>query len=98
MTEGKGLFEQCKHSTNWSDETLKRHVFEWNRGVNSALLQIDESYRDRFYKGSHSGTDLPADIPNILGWMNDRVVILAGILKEFKATPSQLKESQKVSF
>src|SRR5258705_4887805 len=100
MTEGKGLFEQSKHSTNWSDGTLKSRIFEWNRGVNSALLQIDESYRDRFYKGSNSGTDLPPDTPNILGWMNDRVVLLAGILKEFKATPSQLKESQaaEISF
>ena len=100
LTEGKHLFEQCKSSTNWSDETLKSRVFEWNRGVNSELLQIDESYRDRFYKGSNSGTDLPVDVHNILGWMNDRVAILARILKEFKAPPSQVKESQagEISF
>lgn len=100
LNEGKGLFEQYKQSTNWPNETLKSRVYDWNRGVNYALLQIDESYRDRFYKGSNSGADLPADVHNILGWMNDRVVLLAGILKEFKAAPARLRESQtsEISF
>lgn len=94
LTEGKGLFEECKHSANWSEESLKSRVVEWNRGVNSALLQIDESYRDRFYKNSNTGTDVPPDVRHILGWMNDRLVPLAGILKEFKGAPSELRESQ----
>lgn len=92
LAEGKKLSE-----ADLQDSTLDR-LKEWHRFAASELWKnLGEEYKDEFYKGSNTGSEMPQEKNKIRSWVNDRVQILARILGQLKETPAELQDVVQIS-
>lgn len=94
---GELMLKRCEHPNYSHDSRLIDDITDWQRGAASALLyqaSLNESYRDRFYRGSNTGERTPP-LNECRLWMHERLVALKRIRKEIEQLPSHLTSTDR---